>query len=882
MAVAVVQGLSAWREGHRESLWISLGAAVVAALIGLVVAWLLERRVLRPIEALTDAEAEIEASHAYTGLVDLAADGEVGRLVDGFNRMLGVIHARDEGLERSVAIRSGELRVAKHQAERANRSRSDILDALSHEIGTPINGVTGMAALLAAGDLGPRQRRLAEVIAKSAAGLTATVNDILNVSKTAAGKMTLEATPTDVAEIAEDVIALFWERAREKGLDLAAYVDPDTPALIEADPVRLRQIIGALVNNALTVTETGGVLLSVEPTPEGVLRVEVRDTGAGLAKDRIASLGLGICRKLIEAMGGRLLVASNPGRGSTFGFEFQPTTLAPASDWPIFDGAQIAVGLAGVATRSAVRRYLTSAEAEICASVEGDGQVPPMAIVADPEALARLAPGPAHTVCIGEYGDQGPAELKRAGLAQVVLIQPFRRRDLAAVLGQLAMGGGLSEAQIEEARAEDEALPSFAGRRVLVADDSAVGREVAMEALARLGVSTAVAVDGRDAAETAFTEAFDLILMDGGLPVMDAYHAAKAIRTAEAEFHRRRTPIIAVTAVGPGARADTWRDAGMDGALHKPFTLAALARALGSVMEPAAPGVELEAFEPAETMAEAPVASAAPIKPAPGSDQGRLLQDLKMARERGEFSLVYQKQVDRDGQAVLGVEALLRWNHPTRGIISPALFIPLAEQNGLIRDITGWVLDQAIAETKDLDGGLTLAVNASAVEFSDPEFADELAVIIARHAYDPRRLEVEITETAIMAQGDEARRSMDRLHAMGVKIALDDFGVGYSSLSHLQLYPFDKLKIDRMFVNRCSDDVQSATLVQALVSIGRALGMKVVAEGVEDEMQRKFLRAAGAHAMQGFLFGRPAPVAELKRELAGPIAPESQKAAAGR
>jgi EAL domain-containing protein (putative c-di-GMP-specific phosphodiesterase class I)/HPt (histidine-containing phosphotransfer) domain-containing protein len=265
---------------------------------------------------------------------------------------------------------------------------------------------------------------------------------------------------------------------------------------------------------------------------------------------------------------------------------------------------------------------------------------------------------------------------------------------------------------------------------------------------------------------------------------------------------------------------------------------------------------------------------------APATDQSRLLQDLKMARERGEFSLVYQKQVDRDGEAVLGVEALLRWNHPTRGVISPALFIPLAEQNGLIRDITGWVLDQAVAETKDLDG-LTVAVNASAVEFGDPEFADELAVIVARHDFDPRRLEVEITETAILSEGDEVRRSMDRLHAMGVKIALDDFGVGYSSLSHLQLYPFDKLKIDRMFVTRCSDDVQSATLVHALVSIGRALGMKVVAEGVEDENQRKFLRATGAHAMQGFLFGRPAPIAELKRELAGPIAPESKKVAAG-
>ncbi len=994
----VLVGRTGGYEPFVSSLWISLAAAVIASLTGLGVAWLVGRRVSRPIMALTDAMARIEASHDYVQLVEVAADGEVGRLVDGFNRMLVEIRGRDEGLERTVSIRTSELRVAKDQADGANRAKSDVLVTMSHEIRTPINGVMVMAELLAAGDLAPRQRRFAEVIAKSGASLIALINDVLEVSKIEAGKMTLEAAPTDPAEIAQDVVGLFWALARDKGLDLAAYIDPATPALVEADPVRLRQVVGNLVNNALTFTESGGVLLSVEPTPEGGLRIEVRDTGVGVATGRFGSAGQGltICRKLVEAMGGKLLVASNPGRGSTFGFEFRPKVLAAATDWPIFDGAQIAVSLAGAATRSAVRRYLVDANAEICASIGGDGQVPPMAIIGDPDALSALAPGPVHTVCIGEYGDPAPAELSRAGLAQVVLIQPFRRRDLAAILASLAMGGGLSDALVEEARAEDDALPSFAGRRVLVADDSAVNREVAMEALARLGVSTAVAVDGREAVEIALTEVFDLILMDARMPGMDGYQAARAIRAGEAQGHRARTPIIALTAEVLGVRADTWRGADMNGVLPKPFTLAALARTLVSAMEPdgsdaqpveaelldALPGASAIApdlIDPvvaaeltrmadsgrAEFVARvtrlyrenAPVAVRTMVEAAaggdragtaqaahalksmsghigarsvadmagrieaaarerdvapaeietlhrrllatldvldhpdgapagteaqaatPATDQTRLLQDLKLARERGEFSLVYQKQVDRDGEAVLGVEALLRWNHPTRGGISPALFIPLAEQNGLIRDITGWVLDQAMAETKDL-GGLVVAVNASAVEFGDPEFADELAVIVARHGFDPRRLEIEITETAILSAGDDVRRSMDRLHGMGVKIALDDFGVGYSSLSHLQLYPFDKLKIDRMFVTRCSDDVQSATLVHALVSIGRALGMKVVAEGVEDENQRKFLRATGAHAMQGFLFGRPVPIAEMKRELADPIAPESRMAAA--
>jgi len=239
-----------------------------------------------------------------------------------------------------------------------------------------------------------------------------------------------------------------------------------------------------------------------------------------------------------------------------------------------------------------------------------------------------------------------------------------------------------------------------------------------------------------------------------------------------------------------------------------------------------------------------------------------LLEDLDRAAEREELSLAYQPQVERDGERILGVEALLRWTHPTRGPVSPAVFIPLAEKAGRIADVTAWVIDRVLAETQYLSG-LQVAFNASALEFADQGFVDRLLAAVAETGYDARRLEVEITETAILEHETPVRESMDRLHAVGIGVALDDFGAGYSSLSHLRRYPFDKLKIDREFITDCSRDMESATVVHAVVSIGRALGMKVIAEGVETETQRNFLRIAGVYAMQGYLFGKPVPIDNL-------------------
>jgi EAL domain-containing protein (putative c-di-GMP-specific phosphodiesterase class I) len=277
-------------------------------------------------------------------------------------------------------------------------------------------------------------------------------------------------------------------------------------------------------------------------------------------------------------------------------------------------------------------------------------------------------------------------------------------------------------------------------------------------------------------------------------------------------------------------------------------TLAALSASAASIPAPPIP------LAPMVTMSVA----------SPPPEVRALLDDLSEAIDGGDqLSMVYQPQFDREGQLVLGVESLVRWTHPTRGVVNPADFIPVAEAWGSIRKLTDWVMNRAVLETGEIPG-LQVAFNASALEFIDEGIVERIQGLLARTGFDPRRLEIEITETAILNNEEQVRDNMNALREMGLKVALDDFGAGYSSLGHLRRYPFDKLKIDREFVIDCTRDVQSATVVHAVVSIGRALGMKVVAEGVETEQQRQFLKIAGVHAMQGYLFGKPMPIAELK------------------
>ena len=236
-------------------------------------------------------------------------------------------------------------------------------------------------------------------------------------------------------------------------------------------------------------------------------------------------------------------------------------------------------------------------------------------------------------------------------------------------------------------------------------------------------------------------------------------------------------------------------------------------------------------------------------------------KELRGALERNEFHLVYQPQVSFEDHSVVGVEALLRWHHPERGLVPPDLFIPLAEQNGVIISIGEWLLDQACHQLRQWhDAGLTelrMAVNLSTVQLHHSELSRMVTNLIQRYKLPARCLEMEVTETGLMEDIAAAAGHLNSLKKAGVQIAIDDFGTGYSSLSYLRGLPLDKIKIDRSFVQDVLVDEDDATIVRAIIQLGRSLNMQVIAEGVESAEQEAYITALGCNEGQGYYYSRP-------------------------
>ncbi|NUR10950.1 MAG: EAL domain-containing protein, partial [Bradyrhizobium sp.] len=240
-------------------------------------------------------------------------------------------------------------------------------------------------------------------------------------------------------------------------------------------------------------------------------------------------------------------------------------------------------------------------------------------------------------------------------------------------------------------------------------------------------------------------------------------------------------------------------------------------------------------------------------------------QDLRQALVNGGFEIHYQPLVDLRSGKVSGCEALLRWRHPERGMVSPAEFIPVAEDTGLITELGDWVLRMACNEAATWPTHVRIAVNVSPVQLKCDTLALRIAGALAASGLDPRRLELEITEAVLIRDDEAALSILHQLRSIGVRIALDDFGTGYSSLSYLKRFPFDKIKIDRCFVADIAETSGAPVIVQAVVNIAAASSMTTVAEGVETEAQRDMLRALGCTQMQGYLFSAPKPASEVRK-----------------
>ncbi|MCC8956609.1 EAL domain-containing protein [Bradyrhizobium sp. Pear77] len=237
--------------------------------------------------------------------------------------------------------------------------------------------------------------------------------------------------------------------------------------------------------------------------------------------------------------------------------------------------------------------------------------------------------------------------------------------------------------------------------------------------------------------------------------------------------------------------------------------------------------------------------------------------DLREAMAKDEFSLYYQPLYDLHLDRICGFEALLRWHHPKRGMVAPDQFIPIAEEIGLIGPLGEWVLNRACEQAVTWPSEMKLAVNVSAVQFRDPDFIDVVVNALTASKLSPRRLELEITESVFLANSSETLATLHKLKASGLRIALDDFGTGYSSLSYLRSFPFDKLKIDKSFVRDATATHGSKSIVRAVISLGRSLGMTTIAEGIETVEQLDHMRAEGCNEAQGFLFSHPVPVTEI-------------------
>ncbi|MEG4349148.1 EAL domain-containing response regulator [Microcoleus sp. LAD1_D5] len=405
--------------------------------------------------------------------------------------------------------------------------------------------------------------------------------------------------------------------------------------------------------------------------------------------------------------------------------------------------------------------------------------------------------------------------------------------------------------------------------KILVIEDDELIRETLLQLLESHSYRVIAAENGRVGVQMALSEIPDLILCDVQMPELDGYDV---LRTLRQNSLAATIPFIFLTAQSDKTDFRRGMELGADDYLTKPFTKAELLGAIASrVLKRQTITQPLTfALHQAEARLKDLVNDSTKVTTL-SPEKFALEALLRHALAQGEFQVYYQPQVNIATGQVIGAEALVRWQNPDRGIISPGEFIPLAEETGLIIQIGEWVLLSACAQAASwLAAGFspfTISVNLSARQLSDPELKARIVQILETTGLEPANLELEMTESALVENATVAGATLNELKALGIRIAIDDFGTGYATLGYLKQFAFDSLKIDRIFVRNANEDTQNAAITTAVILLGHSLNMTVIAEGVETQAELDFLKQHQCDIMQGYLFSRPEPAAIIESML---------------